>query len=129
MSDKNETDRKNTEELYDFLQGTIPDGYSIEPSHIPHLTPDQAWTVIWYLGNKYWQVTDRVARCEICGAIYNEWCEGECLDGGPAPYHFCGNCLDGEEAQQKRRLLRRLEKAESRKRPLANTRDDRTPRP
>lgn len=59
----------------------------------PHLTANQAWTVIWWLGNKYWQVTDRVERCNVCGALYHSWEEGDCLDYGKAPYNFCDNCM------------------------------------
>ncbi|MDP1580712.1 MAG: hypothetical protein Q8M02_10555 [Candidatus Didemnitutus sp.] len=120
MSDKNEKDLANTRDLFDFLQGNLPEGYQVAPDHMPKLTADQAATVIWYLGNQYWQVTDHVERCEVCGDWYNAWCEGECLDFGKAPYHFCGNCCAGEEAQQKRRVGRGIERAKKRQCLLAN---------
>lgn len=115
MSDEqNEKDLSNTKELFAFLRGEVPEGYVVDAAHVPRLTPDQAATVIWFLGNKYWQVTDHVSRCEVCGGWYNEWCEGDCLDFGNAPYHFCGECCEGEEAQQKRRVGRKLECARAR---------------
>ena len=118
MSDY-EKDLENTRELFAFLQGTVPEGHVIEQSHVPHLTPDQAATVIWYLGNKYWQVTDHVERCDVCGEWYNTWCEGATIDCAPPPIYFCGNCCEGEEAQRKRRIERGLEKSQRRCR-LAN---------
>jgi hypothetical protein len=113
-ADQNELDRKNTEELFSFLQGEVQEGHVIVPAHMPKLTPEQAATVIWFLGNQDWQVTDHVERCEVCGDWYNEWSAGECLDFGHAPYHFCGSCCDGEEAQRKRRIGRKIEKAKAR---------------
>lgn len=101
MSEENDKDLQRTQQLYDFLRGKIPEGYKISKSHRPKLTDDQAWTVIWYLGNQYWQVTDNVEKCGVCGDIYNTWQGGHFLDYGKAPYHFCGNCMDTEEYAQK----------------------------
>lgn len=42
-------DLNKTEELYAILQGEVPASCSIAADSIPRLTPDQAWTVIWYL--------------------------------------------------------------------------------
>jgi hypothetical protein len=92
-TESNEQDLKNTQELFDVLQGTFPEGYDVSRDRIPKLTPDQAWTVIWYLGNKDWQVTDRVERCCVCGDLYHTWNSGACLDYGRAPYCFCDNCI------------------------------------
>jgi hypothetical protein len=113
-AEDNEKDLENTRELFDFLRGNVPEGYEIDAGHVPKLTADQAATVIWFLGNMYWKVTDHVERCDVCGEWYNTWCEGECVDCPPAPYFFCGNCMDGEEAQRKRRIERGLERAKKR---------------
>jgi len=94
---------ERTEELFRFLQGQIPEGYKIAKSHIPKLTADQAWTVIWFLGNQYWEVPDFIERCGVCGDLYDSQSEGECLDFGKAPYHFCDQCSYGDVAGQKRR--------------------------
>lgn len=101
MSEENDKDLERTQELYDFLQGKMPEGTHVTRSHRPKLTPAQAWTVVWYLGNQYWQVTDRVEKCCVCGDLYHTWQDGACLDYGKAPYHFCGNCMDGEEYARK----------------------------
>lgn len=108
MSEENErSDLDRTEELFAFLQGIQPEGHKIKD--IPKLTPEQAWTVIWYLGNQYWQVTDHVYRCDVCGDLYDGDESGECMDYGRAPYFFCDECAQGDEATAKRRLGRRLE--------------------
>lgn len=72
MSEENDKDLERTQELYDFLQGKMPEGTHVARSHRPNLPPAQAWTVIWYLGNQYWQVTDRVEKCCVCDS---------CMDG------------------------------------------------
>ena len=94
-------DLARTQELFEFLQGTVPDGYKIDPDHTPKLTPEQAWTVIWYLGNQYWQVPDYVERCGVCGDLYHAHSDGTCLDFGDAPYHFCSSCDSGEKYHAK----------------------------
>lgn len=93
-------DLARTQELFQFLQGRVPDGYYV--SDAPALTPEQAWTVIWYLGNTYERVPDFIERCDVCGALYNSETEGDCLDyaipdsGGEELYFFCGGCMEGE---------------------------------
>lgn len=97
MSEKNDNDLRQTKELFQFLQGKLPEDYKVPRKEMPNLSADQAWTVIWYLGNLYWQVTDRVERCDVCGDLYHSWQEGETLDFGKTPYSFCGSCCDGDE--------------------------------
>jgi hypothetical protein len=97
------SDLDRTEELYDFLQGKAPKGYHIPRGHMPKLTEKQAWTVIWYLGNQYWQVTDFIEKCCVCGSLYDSECSGSCLDFGKAPYHFCDCCMEGDAYAKKRR--------------------------
>lgn len=93
MSKRNDNDLVRTQELFELLQGRLPEGTTVSEASIPHLTPDQAWTVIWYLGNQYWEVTDRVERCGVCGCLYDTWQEGDSLDFGDAPYSFCERCM------------------------------------
>lgn len=66
---------ERVEELFKMLQGVIPKGHHIPPGEIPKLTSDQAWTVIWFLGNQYWQVPDFIERCNVCGDLYDSNCE------------------------------------------------------
>ena len=94
MADKREpTELERVEKLFAFLQGNVPKDCVIPVEEVPNLTPDQAWTVIWYLGNQYWQVSDDIGRCGKCGELYDTAIEGTHLE--EPPYHLCGNC-DGD---------------------------------
>jgi hypothetical protein len=97
MSEQNDKDLKLTEELFQMLQGNLPERITVPKKEIPRLTADQAWTVVWYLGNQYWQVTDRVERCDVCGDLYHTWQGGHTLDFGKAPYSFCDPCMQSDE--------------------------------
>jgi hypothetical protein len=101
MSEENDKDLERTQEFFEFLQGKLPDGVTVPKKEIPKLSADQAWTVIWYLGNQYWQVTDRVERCDVCGDLYHSWQGGYTLDFGQSPYSFCDSCMESEEFTKK----------------------------
>ncbi len=91
MTDK-PSNLERMEEVFAFLQGQMPDTIHIEnKSKIPNLTPDQAWTVLWYLGNEYWQVPDYIERCDVCGDLFDSESGGGYTENGP-PYHFCDGC-------------------------------------
>ncbi len=93
------TNLEMTEDLFAFLQGDVPAGcHYID---VPHLTAAQAWTVIHHLGNLHWQVPDFIERC-ACGDLFDSELEGDCLDYGEFPFHFCGACCYGPEAEAKR---------------------------
>jgi hypothetical protein len=103
MSDHSEDQLGMVERLFAFLQGELPEGCKIAKSHLPKLTPDQAWTVIWHLGNLFWQVPDHIDRCDVCGNPYDTWRSGDCLDYGKGPYSFCDSCINSEEYVRKMR--------------------------
>lgn len=123
---KNDIDLETTQELFEFLQGNIPT--NIRTDHPPTLTADQAWIVIWYLGNLHRQIKDCIERCDVCGSLYHSWQEGECMDYGKPPFFFCGSCMDTEEAVTKRRIGTRLERARIAMRKRSNDLDQRTGR-
>ena len=91
ISEKPPLDR--VQELFDFLQGVVPDGHEIAAELVPHLSPDQAWTVVWFLGNCYWQIPDHIERCDVCGELFDSHAAGGYVEDGP-PYHFCEPCWD-----------------------------------
>lgn len=103
VSDRTRDSLERTQEVFDFLCGECPKGYRVSKSHMPQLTPDQAWTVIWYLGNQYWEVPDFIERCDICGALFDTNSSGSILDYGRAPHHFCDDCLDTDTWYRKAR--------------------------
>lgn len=102
MKKENEpTDMERTETLYALLQGKTPEGCKIPKKEMPKLTPAQAWTVIWWLGNQYWKVTDHIEKCEVCGDLYDTHCGGDMLDFGKAPYFFCDSCMESDQYRKK----------------------------
>lgn len=92
MLNRQKLNIEETNELFEFLQGNVPEGYQIPSEKIPKLTADQAWIAVWYLGNLYKQVSDEIGRCDVCGCLYDSNIEGGCLDYGDPPYHFCDSC-------------------------------------
>lgn len=101
MSEITKTELERTEDLFRFLRGEVPEGCKIQKRKMPKLTADQAWTVIWWLGNEYWQVPDFIERCGVCGDLFDSEREGACLDYGKAPYHFCDDCIHTNAFQKK----------------------------
>lgn len=91
---KKPSDLDRTQEIFDFLQGRIPTGYKIPEVEVPHLDPEQAWIVVWYLGNLYWKIPDHIYRCDGCGCLFDGRSEGGHSDSGPL-YHFCDSCDPG----------------------------------
>ena len=90
-------------QLFGFLQGEVPEGYEIKDSHVPHLSPDQAWTVVWYMQELHYQLSDAIERCDVCGELFDTDSEGAYLDYGDAPYLFCPNCQNTEEFSAKQK--------------------------
>lgn len=82
---------ERTEELFEFLQGTVPDGHRIDAEHIPHLTAEQAWTVIWYLSELHWQVPDHIERCDACGSLFDTNDSGVGIEINDLTRYFCDN--------------------------------------
>lgn len=95
------SDLARAQELHEFLQGNIPEGYRLGRGNRPKLTAKQAWTVIWYLGNQFWKVPDHIERCDLCGGLYDSHNAGDCLDYGKGPYHFCDSCMWTETYHKK----------------------------
>ena len=108
MSKKQEkTDLERAQELFDLLQGTIPDGCQVKNWGIPHLTPNQAYTVIWWLGNEHAAISDRIERCDMCGDLYDGTESGWCLDFGKSPIFFCDACESTPEFEKKYRKAKK----------------------
>ena len=91
--------REQVERLMEFLQGEVPERWNIE--HMPKLSADQAWSVVYYLQEGPRLLCDAVERCDVCGMVYNTDQEGCCLDFGDPPYHVCDGCDYSDEVAAK----------------------------
>lgn len=92
-----------TKELYDFLRGesganienlrnvdfTI-NGTKIwtEKSHLPKLTDEQAFLVLYVLQEAYNLIPDEIEKCSKCGELYDSSAEGTVVDDE----NYCGDC-------------------------------------
>ena len=78
---------EQVEELYQFLQGTCPEGIHVK--HPPRLTKRKAFNVIWFLQEHLKVLPDNYEQCCSCEDLFDSWSEG-------GPYQdrsYCDNCL------------------------------------
>lgn len=92
---------EETKQLYDFLRGegntrieslsnvVLPD-YNIwtKKAHLPKLTDEQAFLVIYVLQEKYGIIPDTYEQCSCCGELYDSDEEGQCYEEEP----YCDTC-------------------------------------
>jgi len=93
MADTKPDQLATAQTLFDFLRGRVPDGYKLAEHRVPHLTPDQAWCVVWYVQELHMQLSDAIERCDVCGDLFDSNREGGYAEDGP-PWHFCEACND-----------------------------------
>lgn len=69
---------EETQELMGFLQGNVPEGWTVPD--MPRLTRDQAFAVVYYLQEGMGLISDRFELCSDCGSIFDSNCEGGSID-------------------------------------------------
>lgn len=99
---------EHVQDLFEFLQGDRK-GCTIEIEDQPQLTPDQAWTAVWWIQNQYHQYSDEIERCSDCEDFYDS------AEGGISSPHLgqlCDGCMEGvvrcgicEEYDDQHRML------------------------
>ena len=78
---------EHVQELYEFLQGKLPDCISMKPR--PKLSQRRAFQVIWFLQERLGLIPDNYDRCVGCGVIYDSNSEGDRINYK----NYCGDCL------------------------------------
>lgn len=68
------TDLKWVNEFYEFLQGNVPEGITTRPKI--KLTKKQAFSIIWYLQEKFPVIPDHIEQCYTCGELYDSYSQG-----------------------------------------------------
>lgn len=76
------------EEFYKYLQGEMPEGVKCEDP--VKLTPENAYSVIWYLKAILPLIPDNFEHCTECGDLFDSDSEGIVCDVG----NGCGACED-----------------------------------
>lgn len=71
----NEITTEQIQELMDFLTGNrLPPDWEINES--PKLSPDTAFSVIYFLQERLYLIPDKFEKCEICDSIFDSQAEG-----------------------------------------------------
>lgn len=81
-------------EFFNFLQGEIPEKISIPDEDKVKLTPEQAYSVVWYLKEHFSILPDNMFKCDVCQELFNEDNSGYYSEKGDESgnHHFCGGC-------------------------------------
>lgn len=91
MSDK-VMDLEQTKSLFEFLQGNNQsEVIEFKDGSIPKLTPEQAFSVIYYLQEELKVIPDVYEKCDECHEIFNTDSEGR--QNLKSHKFFCDGCL------------------------------------
>ncbi len=89
------------DELFRYLTDEkIPDGIHVKSR--PRLSPNKAWSLIWFLQEVTHCLPDHIERCDVCGELYDSWGEGYMLDdqyelnGKTLPKKYWGSYCSNE---------------------------------
>lgn len=77
--------------FYEFLQGKSHPENILE-NHIPNLSPDQAWHVIYCMQEYFGIFSDRFECCKECGKIYDSYEEGCTVGEDTEPVEWVDLC-------------------------------------
>lgn len=78
---------EQVELLYQFLQGNQVG--TIHCESMPHLSEDEAFSVIYYLQEGLEVLPDRIEQCLSCKTLIDDYCEGYYKEDVG---HYCDNC-------------------------------------
>ena len=84
------TDVEWIQELFDFLQGEVPDGIYFKRGHIPKLSRKKAFSVIYYLQEHLPVFPDYIELCWNCERLFDT--EEEGIYWETKDRFYCGNC-------------------------------------
>ena len=83
---KDDVTLEQTEELYRFLQGQLPDGFHCKKLR---LSERQAFRVIWFIQEHLRIIPDHYERCCGCGELYDTLRSGGVRRGRT----YCEGCF------------------------------------
>lgn len=80
-------------EFNSFLLGELPEGISIPDENLVKLTPNQAYSVLWYLREHFSILPDNFTKCDNCNYIFDDGKEGYYSEiGNEIGHAFCAGC-------------------------------------
>lgn len=90
---KDRNDMEWIDEFNNFLQGEIPENISMPDEHKVKLTPEQAYSILWYLREHFAILPDDFCKCDNCNRLYDDGREGYYSEvGNEIGHNFCGAC-------------------------------------
>lgn len=90
---RTDSDLEKVQEFYKFLQGEVPNGIVVNETTTLNLTPETAFTIIWYLQEHLSVFPDNIEKCSICGELYDSYSEG--YHSEKRDLFMCSSCDDG----------------------------------
>lgn len=84
---RNWDDEEWITEFYGFLQGELPNGIRLGKKGTLKLTPDQAFSIIWYLQEHFPILPDNIDKCSVCDRLYDSYSEGWYCEA--RSLHYC----------------------------------------
>ena len=103
-----DTDLQWLEEFYEFLKGSNEKGMRLGKK----LSPNQAYSVIYYLQEHLPVFPDTIEKCSVCNSLYDSNSSGHHSE--KTAKHYCDNCEyiapsqkeeDAWERRQKKKIL------------------------
>lgn len=86
-------------EFYEFLKGELPEWVNTSPK----LNHRKAFSVIYYLQEKFPIINEYIEKCDVCNELYNSYEEGLYIEKPyKGNYHFCNSCM--EDVPYKKRI-------------------------
>ncbi|GAG27329.1 unnamed protein product, partial [marine sediment metagenome] len=80
---------EQTQELYQFLQGELPEGFMLKTP--PKLSGKMAFTIIYVLQEKFKLIPDHFEHCERCDVVFDMDFGGDHFDD--PGINLCDSCV------------------------------------
>lgn len=93
LDEKEMSPEDQVQEFFEFLtDGTLPEGWNCRR---PRLSRNKAFSIIWFLQERYRLFPDYMDMCCKCKVIYNTEREGAYIES--TGRHYCDSCRPFEE--------------------------------
>ncbi|MEN6413455.1 MAG: hypothetical protein ABFC84_11985 [Veillonellales bacterium] len=90
-NNNNKDDLDWVNEFYKFLMGEIPNGIYFGKGHAVKLSPNKAYSIIYYLQEHFSLLPDTIEQCSKCKDLYDSCSSGYYSDENEKFY--CDNCM------------------------------------
>lgn len=103
------SDLEWVEELFEFLQGDVPEEKTLAPGHRVKLTADQAYSIIWFLQERFPLLPDQIEKCDTCDNLYDSYSQGHHSEL-TGKFYCCMTCEPADLYEREHRAEKRKAK-------------------